>query len=113
IPHEEKQVGSTHYTIQRWHDDSHFYKKITVTDPLLQKPAEYTEQVAKFSFGDFTEMLAYQEMQVQEVFGDYQLGKYDIRKTPRMIIIASKNSSEKVDVEKRIYSDGRTTDALT
>jgi hypothetical protein len=27
---------------------------------------------------------------VQEVFGDYQLGNYDIRKTPRLIIIASK-----------------------
>jgi hypothetical protein len=29
-------------------------------------------------------------MQVQEVFGDYQLGSYDVRKSPRMIIVAKK-----------------------
>jgi hypothetical protein len=35
-------------------------------------------------------MLSYQGLQVQEVFGDYQLGKYDIRKTQRLIVIARK-----------------------
>jgi hypothetical protein len=35
-------------------------------------------------------MLAYQDMQVQEAFGDYKLGRYDVRKSPRMIIIAKK-----------------------
>ncbi|MDZ4809051.1 MAG: hypothetical protein SGI96_12410, partial [Bacteroidota bacterium] len=74
---------------------------------------EYTEKVAKFSLGDFTEMLAFQGMQVQEVFGDYQFNSYDIKKTPRLIVIASKGFSEKSDTEKRLYSDGRTTDALT
>jgi len=63
--------------------------------------------------GDFTEMLAYQGMQVQEVFGDYQFGSYDVRKTPRLIVVASKANPEKADKEKRLYSDGRTTDALT
>ena len=40
--------------------------------------------------GDFTEMLAYQGIQVQEVYGDYRLGHYDIRKSPRMIVIGRK-----------------------
>ena len=62
----------------------------TVTDPALKKPLVYTEKVAKFNLGDFTDMLAYQGMQVQEVFGDYQLGAYDIRKTPRLILLARK-----------------------
>jgi hypothetical protein len=50
----------------------------------------FTERVAKFSPGDFTDMLAYQGLQVQNIFGDYELGHYDIRKSPRMIIIAKK-----------------------
>jgi hypothetical protein len=37
-------------------------------------------------------MLSYHGLQVQEVFGDYQLGNYDVRTTPRLIIIARKNS---------------------
>jgi hypothetical protein len=48
------------------------------------------EKVAKFSLGDFTDMLAFQGVQVTEVFGDYELNHYDVRKTPRLIIIGKK-----------------------
>jgi SAM-dependent methyltransferase len=111
--HEMKILGDTHYEIHRWEDESHFYKKIIVQDPGLPKNFERTEQVAKFSLGDFTEMLAFQGMQVQEVFGDYKFAPYDIKKTPRLIIVAGKSNIKKEDAEKRLYSDGRTTDALT
>jgi hypothetical protein len=50
----------------------------------------YTEQVSKFSLGDFTAMLAHQGLQVTEVFGDYHLGSYHVRNSPRMIILARK-----------------------
>ena len=50
----------------------------------------YTERVAKFSLGDFTDMLSYQGLQVQEVYGDYSFSHYDVRNSPRMIIIAKK-----------------------
>jgi SAM-dependent methyltransferase len=90
VHNELKEISGTKYDIHRWDDETHFYKKITVADAALTKPFEYTEQVAKFSLGDFTDMLSYQGLQVQEVFGDYQLGKYDIRKTQRLIVIARK-----------------------
>jgi hypothetical protein len=38
-------------------------------------------------------MLAFQGLQVQEVFGDYQFNKYDVRKTPRLILIARKGAA--------------------
>jgi hypothetical protein len=56
----------------------------------LEQPIIHQEKVAKFSLGDFTEMLAYHEMQVQEVFGDYNFNEYHVKKSPRMIIIARK-----------------------
>lgn len=112
-PNEEKQIGTTKYLIHRWDDESHFYKKITVIDPELPQQMECTEKVAKFSLGDFTDMLSFQGLQVNEVFGDYQFNNYDVRKTPRLILLASKKTEEKTDVAKRFYSDGRTTDALT
>ena len=66
------------------------YKKIMIEDEALQEPLVYTEKVAKFSLGDFTEMFAYQGLQMQEVFGDYDFGNYDVKKSPRMLMIAKK-----------------------
>jgi SAM-dependent methyltransferase len=111
--HEMREIEGTTYDIHRWDDETHFYKKMTIRDASLKKPLEFTEKVAKFNLGDFTEMLAYQDMQVDEVFGDYHFGAYDTRKTPRMIIVAKKMPAHEEDSEKRLYSDGRKTDALT
>ncbi len=114
VRNESKNVSGTSYEIHRWDDDNHFYKKIIITDASLKTPEEHTERVAKFSLGDFTEMLAFQNMQVVEVFGDYNLIPYDIRKTPRLIIVAKKKGvGNENDEKKRLYSDGRSTDVLT
>ena len=61
-----------------------------VEDETRQEPLIYTERVAKFSLGDFTEMFAYQGLQIQEVFGDYSFSNYDVKKSPRMLMIAKK-----------------------
>lgn len=85
-----KHINGTTYDIQKWDDETHFYKKIKITDASLAAPLEYTEIVAKFSLGDFTDMLSFQGMQVEQVFGDYNLNGYDVKKTPRLIIVAKK-----------------------
>ena len=90
VHQEEKSVGDTLYTLRRWHDDDHFYKKIVIEEPHLPDHIVFTEKVAKFTIGDFTEMLSFRGMQVQEVFGDYDLNKYDLNKSPRLILIAKK-----------------------
>jgi SAM-dependent methyltransferase len=90
VYNEEKKLNGTTYKIRRWHDEKHFYKKIIINDPGLMHAIDYTEKVSKFSFGDFNDMLSYHGLQVQEVFGDYQLGNYDVRTKPRLIIIVKK-----------------------
>ena len=90
LHNEIKKLDETVYEIHRWHDESHFYKRMIITDPALDKPMEHTEKVAKFSLGDFTEMMAYQNLQVTEVFGSYALQPYHVRNTPRMIVLAKK-----------------------
>ncbi len=86
----EKEIDGINFIITKWFDETHFYKKVVVEDEALQEPLVYTEKVAKFSLGDFTEMFAYQGMQLQEVFGDYTFCNYDVKKSPRMIMIAKK-----------------------
>lgn len=90
VPEESKLISGTTYSIRRWDDETHFYKKITVTDKRLDEPIIYTEKVAKFSLGDFTDMLSYQGMQVREVFGDYNFSHYDVQQSPRLILFARK-----------------------
>jgi len=86
---EEKKVGDIIFKIARWHDDEHFFKQIQVEDNGRRQHL-FTEKVAKFSLGDFTDMFAYQGLQIQEVFGDYKFAHYDIRKSPRLIMIVKK-----------------------
>lgn len=88
VHNEVKEVDGTRYEIHRWHNATHFYKRILVQDENLPHPIDYTEKVAKFSLGDFTDMLSFQKMQVENVFGDYQLNGYDVNKTPRLILLA-------------------------
>ncbi|MFI5130043.1 MAG: class I SAM-dependent methyltransferase [Chitinophagales bacterium] len=113
LPGVTKNYNGTTYDIQKWDNNSHFYKKIKIADPSLTSPLEFTEIVTKFSLGDFTDMLSYHGMQVEEVFGDYDLHGYDVRKTPRLIVMGRKKDPKPADKEKRLYSDGRKTDALT
>ena len=86
----DKEIVGINYFITKWFDETHFYKKIVVEDEALQEPLIYSEKVAKFSLGDFTEMFAYQSLQIQEIFGDYNFGNYDVKKSPRLIMIAKK-----------------------
>ena len=90
IHNEVKEIDDTVYEIHRWHDETHFFKKITVTDKSLLQPLEYTEQVAKFTLNDFTDMLSFRSMQVEAIFGDYELNNYNVSKTPRLIVQAIK-----------------------
>ena len=86
----EKEIDGVNYYLTKWFDETHFYKKIVVEDDQLDHPLEFTEKVAKFTLGDFNDMFSFHRLQVQEVFGDYQLGGYDVRKSPRLIMIAKK-----------------------
>ena len=86
----DKHIEGYNFHLTKWMDEDFFYKKIEVEHDSFTEPHIYTEKVSKFSLGDFTDMLAYQGMQVKEVFGDYQLGSYHVRNTPRMIMVAQK-----------------------
>jgi len=90
VHNEVKEIGATRYEIHRWDDDDHFYNRIIIKDDSLTQPQEFTEEMVKFSLGDFNDMFSYHGMQIHEVFGDYQLNAYDIKKTPRLILLARK-----------------------
>jgi len=90
VHHSEKEIDGVNFILTKWYDETHFYKKIEVEDEVLEEPLIYTEKVAKFSLGDFTDMFAYHGLQIKEVFGDYSFSNYHIHTSPRLIMIAQK-----------------------
>lgn len=90
VHHSEKEIDGINFIITKWHDETHFFKKIMIEDEALEEPVIHIEKVSKFSLGDFTEMFAYHGMQIREVFGDYNFSNYSVSKSPRLIMIAQK-----------------------
>jgi SAM-dependent methyltransferase len=87
----EKEIDNYLFLITKWQTETHFIKQIQYVEDKQGLPKHLnTERVAKFSLADFSDMLANHKMQIQEVFGDYKLGHYDIKKSPRMIMVAKK-----------------------
>ena len=86
----EKVIDGITFYITKWYDETHFYKKILIEDERLDAPLYFTEKVAKFSLGDFTDMFAYHGLQINEVFGDYTFSNYHVKNSPRLIMIAKK-----------------------
>ena len=89
VKQEEKNIDGVHYHLERWTDEHNFYKKISI-DIQNGKPLEFTEQVARFGLGDFHELFIQHGLQIEKVFGDYDLVEYDRMKSPRLIMIAKK-----------------------
>ena len=90
VPHSIVTKEETTYEINCWQDEASFHKRIMISGRGSNQ--EVMEKWMKLSFGDITDMLSFQKMQVSEVFGNYQLHPYHIRQTPRMIVVAKKMS---------------------
>jgi SAM-dependent methyltransferase len=91
IPSEEKDIDWVKYCITRWMDEKHFFKRITI-DLQSGQPFEFTEKVAKLQAFDFEKMFASNNLELQVIFGDYELNAFDVDQSPRLIMIAKKSS---------------------
>lgn len=89
-PSDTVETDDVLFEIERWFDDAYFYKRIQVIDKQKNINESFTERVEKFNLEDFTRMLSFQGLQVENVFGDYDLNKYDEKESARMIIVARK-----------------------
>ena len=87
VAEEKKEIDGIAYYLTRWTDDKNFYKKIVIEDIQTEGPFEYTEQVAKLSLADFENLFGCNGLELEQVYGDYQLNGYDEQASPRLILI--------------------------
>jgi len=90
VAESEKEIDGVHYHLTKKCDETHFYKRIIIEDKALKEPLEFVEKVAKFSLADFKRILESNGLQVQHVFGDFMLNEFDEKKSPRLLVVASK-----------------------
>ena len=93
IADEIKNIDGVAYQLQRWMDADFIYKKISIESSAPEKPFEYTEQVARLTLVEFSEMFARFGLEIEKVFGDYKLNDFDSKNSPRLIMIAKKSVS--------------------
>ena len=91
VPESKKEIDGVVYYMTRRCDETHFYKRIRIEDKKLDAPLTFTEKIAKFSLSDFSKMFAAHGLQIQDTFGDYELGPFTIKNSPRLILIAQKD----------------------
>lgn len=90
LPEEEKALDGVIYRISRWSDERRFYKTIRIENAGAGRPMEFTEQVEKFSAGDFIRLCSNNGLEILKIFGDYALNGYDRELSPRIILLAQK-----------------------
>lgn len=89
-PHFVKQVEHTLFEIKKWQDEKHFYKEIKIFENNLFTGVQHIERVAKFYLADFEKMFSKHDIQIKEVYGNYNLDSYALNNSPRLIIEAIK-----------------------
>ena len=93
IGKEEKEIDGIIYNINRWTNETHFFKKIRIDNIAMAEPVEHIERVKKFSVDDFQNLFTANGLQLEKVYGDYYLNEYDPENSPRLILIAKKIKS--------------------
>jgi hypothetical protein len=92
VTKEQKQIRQINFTIERWHDNTHLYKRIDVEDPKKGIVLTHTEKVARFSRETLSSLLLQQGLTIKSVWGDYQLNSFDTGQSPRMIFYAQREN---------------------
>jgi SAM-dependent methyltransferase len=87
-PAEIKQIDGVTYRVTRWSDSTHFYKRIQIDAAADAAAGEHVERVAKLTYADFDDMFTRCGLSIEAVYGDYALQPYDVRTSPRLILVA-------------------------
>jgi hypothetical protein len=61
-----------------------------VHDESKSTTLSYTEKVAKFTQEELGTMIQQQDLQINQVVGNYQLETFDKKQSPRLIFIAQR-----------------------
>lgn len=89
LHHEECTIEGVHFSISRTVKNNLIVKDIKIKDG--EEEYSFSEKVSIFSESKLTEYIQDCGFEILEIFGDYQLNKFNSFKSDRLIIISRKN----------------------
>ncbi len=92
VPVDEVEIDGIIYHINRWTDHRWIYKRIEIPGQG-HAPEVHREQVAKFRLENFQEFCSAAGLEIEDVYGDYELNPYDSQGSKRLIMFARKRST--------------------
>jgi hypothetical protein len=92
VKKEQKKIRQVQFTIERWNNATHLFKRIEVEDPKKGIRLSHTEKVVRFSKNTLTSLLLQQGLTIKNCWGDYQLNTFDLHHSPRMIFYAEREN---------------------
>lgn len=85
IPEEIKKVDNIKFDIKRYLKDGYIFKEIRFRDK--EEDFFFTERVKSISLHDFEDYFKKSEIDLLDIFGNYQLEKFNKNTSPRLILI--------------------------
>lgn len=90
IPEASVDQGSVHFQIRRFVREGYIIKQIEVSDG--DQSHRFEEQVRAFQLKDFQRMFQQVGLEIESVYGNYQLQTFDAKKSDRLILFVLKPS---------------------
>lgn len=85
VPEETKKIDNITFDIKRYLKDGYIYKDIRFTDQ--NNDFFFTEKVKAITRADFENYFSAAKIDLLDVFGNYQLQKFNATTSPRLILI--------------------------
>ncbi len=85
VPEEIKEVNGIVFNIKRYIEDGYIYKEIRFNDN--NEDFFFTERVKAITLADFQKYFDEADVCLLDIFGDYKLKKFNIKTSPRLILI--------------------------
>jgi SAM-dependent methyltransferase len=82
-------IDGVYFSIKRYAENNQLIKEINIKDG--EEECSFSEKVSIFSESKLKEYIIGCGFEISEIFGDYQLNKYDALNSDRLIIISRKN----------------------
>ena len=90
VGQEQKEIDGIQYGIYRWVDEKFICKKIVIDEGMGFENVANEERVARFGLDDFKKMFRANGLMLESVFGDYHLCPFDLKTSPRLVMVARK-----------------------
>ncbi len=88
---QEKTVNNVHFKTKKTIENGYVYKEILVSDSKIGlNNISFEEKVRLITLEDFKQLYKANHLNIIDIYGDYELNKFDAAFSPRLIIIAQK-----------------------